>query len=315
MPDSIIPRGSVLGVADLHVVAEPAQMVGGRQPARTGTDDGHPLAGGGRGRVELPALLDPRVAEEPLDRMDGTALSRLPGYRRFRTGGNTPGRGSPGRDCWWSARATPAPGGPRWCAPARPGCSRPRDTPRCTAAAGRHRPVCAREPDRNAKHHATDQERRHVLQRSTARSPLTARSNSMSPPRSIARPEDGPRCGRLHYAQHARPEIGALDSVVGLFRAAQFSPVRHSAHRVAEMCSGSPTRADGRRRLAMWHAATAADIRLTPATRQSVKEDACPVTSTRAARVAGRCLPEGPDRWWSGIGGCWAITTRVVSIR
>ena len=51
-------------------MAEPAQVVGGRQTTRPGADHEHPLAAADRGRVELPSLLQRQVAEEPLDRMD-----------------------------------------------------------------------------------------------------------------------------------------------------------------------------------------------------------------------------------------------------
>ncbi len=58
------------GVPDLHLVAEPGEMVGGREPAWAGADHEHPLAAAGRGRVELPSPLERQVAQEPLDRMD-----------------------------------------------------------------------------------------------------------------------------------------------------------------------------------------------------------------------------------------------------
>ena len=51
-------------------MAQPAQVVGSRQPARPGTDDKHPLAAGDRRRVEHPPPLQRQVAQEPLDRVD-----------------------------------------------------------------------------------------------------------------------------------------------------------------------------------------------------------------------------------------------------
>ena len=114
---------------------------GGRRPrARSGpapiTSTRLPLRD--RWRVELPALLEREVAEEPLDRVDrdGTVEARR-GCRRSRTGGSRPVRGSRETDCPRRARATPARGGPPGCATARPGCSRRPGSRRCTAAAGR----------------------------------------------------------------------------------------------------------------------------------------------------------------------------------
>ena len=51
-------------------MAEPGQVVGGRQPARPGADHEHPLAAAHRRRVEQPALLEREVAQEALDRVD-----------------------------------------------------------------------------------------------------------------------------------------------------------------------------------------------------------------------------------------------------
>jgi hypothetical protein len=57
-------------VADLDLVADSGQVVRRRQPARPGADHQHALAAAGRRRVELPALLEREISEEPLDRMD-----------------------------------------------------------------------------------------------------------------------------------------------------------------------------------------------------------------------------------------------------
>ena len=51
-------------------MASPGQVVGGRQPAGSGADDQHPLAGRRRRWRELPAVLAGGVAEKPLDRVD-----------------------------------------------------------------------------------------------------------------------------------------------------------------------------------------------------------------------------------------------------
>ena len=111
------PAGLVARVADLDLVAEPGQVVGGRQPARPGADHEHPLAAADRRRVERPALLEREVAQEPLDRMDrdgavevgavADALARVvadPPVDRRAAG------------CRRPARATPARGGPPACA-------------------------------------------------------------------------------------------------------------------------------------------------------------------------------------------------------
>jgi hypothetical protein len=64
------PARLVAGVADLDLVAAPGQVVSGRQPARPGTDDQHPLAATGRRRRRRPPPLHSEVAEEALDRVD-----------------------------------------------------------------------------------------------------------------------------------------------------------------------------------------------------------------------------------------------------
>ena len=143
------PARLVARVPDLHLVAEPGQVVGGRQPARPGTDHEHPLAAADRWRVEAPPLLEREVAQEPLDRVDRDgAVEARRGCRRSRTGGSRPARGSRATDCPRRAHATPARAGPPGCATARPGCSRRPGSRRCTAAAGRRRRAGARGPGR-----------------------------------------------------------------------------------------------------------------------------------------------------------------------
>ncbi len=64
------PAGRIARVPDLDLVAEPGQVVGGRQAARPGTDDEHPPAAADGGGIERPLPLDRQVAEEPLDRVN-----------------------------------------------------------------------------------------------------------------------------------------------------------------------------------------------------------------------------------------------------
>ena len=71
------PARLLAGVPDLHLVAEPAQVVGGRQTARPGADHEHPLAAADRWRrrTAIPA----RSARSPRNRSTEwieTALSR-----------------------------------------------------------------------------------------------------------------------------------------------------------------------------------------------------------------------------------------------
>ena len=169
--DAVAHHPARLGprVADLDLVAEPGQVVGGRQPARPGADDEHPLAGAGRRRVERPAVLEREVAEEPLDRVDRDRRCRgSRGCRRSRTGGSRPARGSPAAGCRRPAGARPARGGRPRRARARPGCSRRPGSRRCTAAAGRRRRGGARAPGRSASARAPG--------RAAASRPAAARS-------------------------------------------------------------------------------------------------------------------------------------------
>ena len=142
------PAGLGARVADLDLVAEPRQVVGGRQPARSGADDEHPLAGARRraDRTASPARArGRRGSARPSGSRRRCRGSR--GCRRSRTGGSRPARGSPAADCRRRARARPARGGRPACARATPGCSRRPGSRRCTAAAGRRRPAGAPAPD------------------------------------------------------------------------------------------------------------------------------------------------------------------------
>ena len=58
------------GVANLDLVAEPREVVGGRQTARTRADHEHALAGPRPRGIEQPALLEREITEEPLDRVN-----------------------------------------------------------------------------------------------------------------------------------------------------------------------------------------------------------------------------------------------------
>ena len=49
-------RRAAAGLVDLHLMAQPSQMIGGGQAARPGADDQHALAGGGRGRASASPL-------------------------------------------------------------------------------------------------------------------------------------------------------------------------------------------------------------------------------------------------------------------
>ena len=64
------PAGRRARVADLDLVAEDCQMVGGGQSAGPRADDQDSLAGAGRRWCQHPAPLASKVTEEPLHRMD-----------------------------------------------------------------------------------------------------------------------------------------------------------------------------------------------------------------------------------------------------
>ena len=145
------PARLLARVPDLHLVAEPRQVVGGRQTARPGADHEHPLAAADRreGRTAIPAPARGRPGTARPNGSRRRCRGRR-GCRRSRTGGSRPARGSRGADCRRRARATPARAGPPWCARARPGCSRRPGSRRCTAAADRRREVGAPGPGRRA---------------------------------------------------------------------------------------------------------------------------------------------------------------------
>ena len=76
-PEAHHAAGPRAGVVDRHVVAETGEVVRGGEPGRAGADDEHALAGRRRGDLDLPALRDRLVAEEPLDRVDPDRLVEL----------------------------------------------------------------------------------------------------------------------------------------------------------------------------------------------------------------------------------------------
>ena len=77
MPKRIMPPAHRAGVADRDRVAEPGEVVGGRQPRGPGAHHQHALARALRRGLDGPALLDRLVAEEALDRVDAHGLVEL----------------------------------------------------------------------------------------------------------------------------------------------------------------------------------------------------------------------------------------------
>ena len=138
-------------VADLDLVAEPRQVVGGRQSARSRADDQDALAGRCRRWFERPAALPGEVAEESLDRVDRhRAVEMCSVADSF-----TRVIAHPAMDCGERVVRDQLPPrrlrvALRWRAPARPGCSPRLDSRRCTAAASRHRRVGVHVPGRRA---------------------------------------------------------------------------------------------------------------------------------------------------------------------
>ena len=64
------PARLAAGIANLDLVAEAGEVVGGGEPAGAATDDEHALAATRGRRLGLPALLACEVAQEALDGMD-----------------------------------------------------------------------------------------------------------------------------------------------------------------------------------------------------------------------------------------------------
>jgi hypothetical protein len=64
------PAGLGAGVTDLHLVPEPRQVAGGREPARPCTDHEHAPPAAVRRRVEPPVAFQRQVTEIPLHRVD-----------------------------------------------------------------------------------------------------------------------------------------------------------------------------------------------------------------------------------------------------
>ena len=141
-PHHAARRGT--GFLDRHGMAEPRQMIGGRQSRRPGADHQHLFARGRGGRGKAPAAPDGEIAEEPLHRIDadggiehGAIAGALAGViadpphdggQRIVFGQRAPGR------------LVVAAFGDR---PASPGCPRPRGRHDCRAAGDAHIPAAA----------------------------------------------------------------------------------------------------------------------------------------------------------------------------
>ncbi len=144
-------------VTYLDLVSPHRQVVCRGQAAGAGTDDQHPLAGAGSRRIVAPPLGEGEVAEEALRPRGWRRRCRAgSGCSWSRTGGSRPGRGSPAAGCPGPAAARPARTGRPSGARARPGRSPRRDRRRCTAEAGRRRPVGSAGPDRYGRRRAGD---------------------------------------------------------------------------------------------------------------------------------------------------------------
>ena len=65
------------GLANRHAVAEPREMIGGRESRWAGTNDQHALAGRRQWSREFPVAPQGFVTEEALDRVDADALVEL----------------------------------------------------------------------------------------------------------------------------------------------------------------------------------------------------------------------------------------------
>ena len=137
--------GQRAGLDDRHRVAEPAQVIGGRQPGRPGADDQHALAGLG---CAAASNCQPRlIASSPRKRsteLMPTASSSLPRLQARLAGviADAPhDRGE--RIVLRSARATRLRSRRSRRGTASPGCPRRPGRRGCTAAGGRRRPAAA----------------------------------------------------------------------------------------------------------------------------------------------------------------------------
>ncbi len=141
------PAGLGARVADLDLVPQARQVVGGRQAARAGADDQHALSAEARAaaRSATPARArGRRGSARPRGSRRRCRGSR--GCSCSRTGGSRRGRGSLRAGCRASAGARPARARPPARARAIPGCPRPPGRPRCRAAAGRRKRVVRLAP-------------------------------------------------------------------------------------------------------------------------------------------------------------------------
>jgi hypothetical protein len=135
-PEAHHAAGDRACVSDLHVVAEPSELVGRGEAARPRADDEDALAGR-RAWREAPPLGERAVSQEALDRVDRDRGVQLgPVTSRLTRGGSRPCRGSRAAGCHGRGAERPPRTGPPARARATLGYLPPRGRPRCTVEAG-----------------------------------------------------------------------------------------------------------------------------------------------------------------------------------